>query len=315
MTSKPSVGHERRLVVRPLAVKRTVRSRSSGSTSPVTTEEGSASLGARGSLGVDLDLGTSWPGSVRGGGTVCGGAIGRTARGCFGRINTTGAADRRFRRRGGTGSPGQSETSASVEPSARASRPAGRPHVVVASDGAKFAGGEECHTVSLASVVPWNEGRGDGVVRRLTGFLRPPGRSRSERRVRRDVARLLAPELEGVPHPTRSARISIEQTARAVPADAASPEVPVTCRPFDPPRVRTPCRLPEPIAGRPTLRVSPLKLVNHMLLYRIRRKTAKRVVRLSRPPARYRSSRCRLRFPRPRPCTPGSSPARRARRS
>jgi len=139
--SNSSVGHERRLVARPLAVKRTVRSRSSGSTSPVTTEEGSASLGARGSLGVDLDLGTSWPGSVRGGGTVCGGAIGRTARGCFGRMNTTGAADRRFRRRGGTGSPGQSETSASVEPSARASRPAGRPHVVVASDGARVRGG------------------------------------------------------------------------------------------------------------------------------------------------------------------------------
>ena len=231
-------------------------------------------------------------------------------------MNTTGAADRRFRRRGGPGSPGQSETSASVEPSARASRPAGRPHVVVASDGARVRGGRGVsHRVA----------RVRGPVERRSWRRRRPATHRffeaprpidaSERRVRRDVARLLAPELEGVPHPTRSARISIEQTARAVPADAASPEVPVTCRPLDPPRVRTPCRLPEPIAGRPTLRVSPLKLVNHMLLYRIRRKTEKRVVRLSRPPARYRSSRCRLRFPRPRPCTPGSSPARRARRS
>lgn len=50
---------------------------------PGYDREGSASLGARGCLGVDLGLGTSWPGSVRGGGTVCGGAIGRTAKGEF----------------------------------------------------------------------------------------------------------------------------------------------------------------------------------------------------------------------------------------
>lgn len=171
---EPPVGHERRLVTRPLTVKRTVRYRSSGSTSPVTTERGPrlwVREGVSELTSVSERRGLDQFGAA---GRCAEGPSEERPRGRFDQMNTTGAADRRFRRRGGPGAPGQSETSASVGPSARASRPAGRPHVVVASTGPRFARGEECHTMSLASVVPWNDGRGDGVVWRLTGFLRPP---------------------------------------------------------------------------------------------------------------------------------------------
>jgi len=141
VTSKPSVGHERRLVARPLAVKRTVRYRSSGSTSPVTTERGPRLWVREGVSELTSVSGRRGLDQFGAAGRCAEGPSEERPRGRFDRMNATGAADQRFRRRGGPGAPGQSEMSASVGPSARASRPAGRPHVVVASDGAKVRGG------------------------------------------------------------------------------------------------------------------------------------------------------------------------------
>jgi hypothetical protein len=112
-----------------------------GSTSPVTTERGPRLWVREGLSELTSVSGRRGLDQFGAAGRCAEGPSEERPRGRFDRMNTTGAADRRFRRRGGPGSPGQSKMSASVGPSARASRPAGRPHVVVASDGAKVRGG------------------------------------------------------------------------------------------------------------------------------------------------------------------------------
>lgn len=158
-------------------------------------------MGARGCLGVDFGLGTSWLGSVRGGGTVCGGAIGRTAKGALRSDEHHGRGGPAFSASGWTGSSGTVRDvglGRTVCAGEQASRSAARRRRI---DGAKIREGRGVsHYVARVGGPVERRSRRR---RRLAThrFFEAPGRSRSERRVRWDVARLLAPKLEArTPH-------------------------------------------------------------------------------------------------------------------